>query len=101
MSEVIRKIDFAPKIRKEEFPNIVIADVNETTPLVVQLLEEGDVPVIGVVGHSRKIIARISKSAYNIDRIMRTHQDVTLNQGVSDRVRIYSVREYLEVMRWI
>ncbi len=100
MSEIIRRIDFTPKIRKEEFPNIVIADVNETTPLVVQLLEEGDMPVIGVIGNSRKIIARISKSAYNIDKLMRTHSDITLNQEVSNRVRIRSVREYLEVMRW-
>lgn len=100
MSGVVTKLDFSPKIVKEEFPNIVIADANDTTPLVVGLLEKGEVALVCVVEKKRKVVGHISKSAYNIDRILRTHGDVTLNQSVSNRVRIRSVQEYLEVMDW-
>ena len=100
MSSVVTKIDFSPKIIKEEFPNIVIADANDTTPLVAGLLEKGTMALICAVDKKRKVVGHISESAYNIDRILRTHGDVTLNQSVSNRVRIHSVREYMEVMDW-
>lgn len=101
MNDIVTKIDFGPKIVKEDFPNIVIADANDTTPLVVSLLEKGDMALICVVEKKRKVVAHISRSAFNMDRILRTHGDVTLNQSVANRVRIHSVKEYLEVMNWM
>lgn len=83
---------------KDVQTHILIHDINDTTPLVVQLLEDGDVPVIAEYNGQRRIMKRMSTSAYNIDKILRTHKEIEYVDGEGLHTPIKTIRDYLEVI---
>jgi len=94
---VVTELSFKNTV-KEQFPNVVLRSVNDTTPLVVKLLEKGELPLVGILGDIRKVVAYISPSAYNIEKLLRTHDDIVYNRDENTRVQIRSVVDYLEVV---
>lgn len=97
---VITKLDFSNKFVKEQYPNITLPEVNQTTPLIVKLLEPGEIPLIGILNDVKKVIAKISDSAYNVDKLLRTHSEVVFNKSKDESYDIASVLDYLEVIVW-
>lgn len=79
------------------YPYIEITNINDTTPLILSVLEKGDITVIGEYKGQRRVLGSISDSAYNMDKILRTHE--TFNYVEKDCVtEIDSIRKYLEVL---
>lgn len=96
-----RSIDvdaFTAKRVNARYPNIFIPSLNGTTPLVVELLEKGELPVIGEHNGQRRVICYISESAYNIDKLLRTHDVLKYMSDADSTYDVHSVREYLEVV---
>ena len=61
---------------KRKYPYIKLSECNDTTPLVVSLLEEGDTPLVVTrdgVDYNPK---EISLSALNINKLLRVHDNV-------------------------
>ena len=93
---------FTSKQVQYKYPYIRLKELNDTTPLVVSMLEEGDIPLLAEYKGITKVISHISSSAYNIDKLIRTHSGVVYCKAASDEREIYSAREYLEVISgWI
>lgn len=82
---------------EETYPNLVIVldAANQTVPVVVKTLEEGDMQLIIEFDGRRKCVARISKSAINIHRLLRTTSGLHLNYGNGSMVEIKDVETYL------
>lgn len=82
---------------EETYPNIVImlTGPNDTVPVVVKTLMEGDMQLIIEYNGRRKCVARISKSAINIDRLLRTTGNIFLNFGGEKRIEITDIETYL------
>lgn len=83
------------------YPCIRIDDLNDTTPLLVDFLESGEVPVMATYKGVSKVVCNISLSAYNIDKILRTHNEVFFLKQPGDEVQIRNIQGYLEVLSWI
>jgi hypothetical protein len=81
-----------------QYPYIKLNNINDTTPLVLSTLENGPMKIIGEYKGQCKVLGSMSGSAYNIDKLLRTHD--SLDYVVSDgNVNcITTVREYLEVL---
>lgn len=87
---------------QSKFPCVMLRNLNETTPLVVSMLEEGDLPLLAEYKGQKRIVKNISDSAYNIDKLIRTHGDLTYFESEDSVREIATVREYLEVIvGWI
>lgn len=97
---VVTNINLSGQRLREQFPNVFLEEVNQTTPVVVSLLEKGDIPVIGELNGERKVIAHMSSSAYNIDKLMRTHSSVRYSKSETERFSLTSIADYLEVVAW-
>lgn len=95
---IVTDIDFTPKTVQLTYPSLELEDLSEVTPLVIGLLQEGDIPVVGVYNGKRKVIARISPSACNVDKILRTHNSVYVRESETDKCFIRDVRDWLEVL---
>lgn len=98
---VITKLDFNDKVRDAEYPNILLPEVNQATPLIVKLLDPGTLPLVGELNGIKKVIARVSDSAYNIDKLLRTHSEVRFNKNKEESYDLSSITDYLEVFNWI
>lgn len=98
--EVVTNIDFDKKPVDVPFPYFVLPELNQTTPLVVKALEAGDIPVIGILGGAKKVIAKVSPSVLNVDKLLRTHGRVTYMTGQETSYQLNSVLDYLEAI-WI
>lgn len=83
----------------ETFPNVLVMHPNDTLPVVVRSLEEGDVQLIVEFNGARKCVARMSPSAINIQMLLRTIGSVeyVISQGVS--TTITCIDEYLSCVR--
>lgn len=79
----------------EEYPNIVIVNPNDTVPVVIKSLEEGETQLIIEWQGKRKCVKRISKSAYNIDKLLRTTGSIFLNFGGEKRIEVPDIETYL------
>lgn len=84
-----------------KIPHFILSEINETLPLVVSVLEPGEVQLVATYNGQQRVVGSISKSAYNVDKILRTQQNLIYvdDNGKHD---IRSVRDYLEVLQgWI
>lgn len=79
----------------EEFPNVLIQSPNETLPVIVQTLEKGDMQLIVEFNGQRKVVARISESAYNIDRLIRTVGKIIYRKSITDVIEVMDIPTYL------
>lgn len=81
-----------------QYPYITLKNINETTPLVLSTLTKGDMKIIGEYKGQRKVLGSISGSAYNIDKLLRTHETLDYVMSSDTVCSINSVRDYLEVL---
>lgn len=80
----------------ESFPNITVHTLVLTMPTVVQALEKGDMQLIIEHNGERKVPMRISESAVNIDRLLRTCGPITYAKSPTEFCKIESVLDYLK-----
>lgn len=79
----------------EKFPNIVITMPNDNLPVVIKSLEKGDMQLIVEFQGKRKVVARISESALNIDKLIRTVGLVNYCSSKKSSVEVADVTTYL------
>lgn len=79
----------------EAFPSVVIDNPNDNVPVVVRSLEKGDMQLIVQLGGKRRVVERISTSALNIDKLIRTVGSIVYQKSPTERIVISSVVEYL------
>lgn len=82
----------------EVFPNFLVNNPNDTIPLIVPSLEMGDYQLIIDLNGNRKVIARISLSAYNVDRLIRCTGSLIYRQSSEVSHVLLNVEKYLEVV---
>lgn len=100
MSEKMNVNDFSKRTTEVRYPFLKILTPNATVPLIVSVLEEGEVPLLLTLNGVSKVIKRISKSAYNIDKMLRTCGSLEYHRGEGDVVLINDIVDYLEVFTW-
>ena len=79
----------------ETFPNVVITMPNDNVPVVIKSLEEGDMQLIVEFQGKRKVVARISESALNIDKLIRTVGLVNYCSSNESSVEVADITTYL------
>lgn len=100
MSEQIDIYEFSKRTTPVIYPYLKILEPNNTTPLIVSVLETGDMPLIIELDGIRKVVARISMSALNIDKLLRTCGSLELTKSADEVTLIKEVTDYLEVFEW-
>lgn len=79
----------------ETFPNIIISNPNDSVPVIIKSLEEGDMQLIVEFQGKRKVVAKISESALNIDKLLRVVGSIIYCMSISERIEITDVATYL------
>lgn len=79
----------------ETYPNLLICNPNNTVPVVVRNLQEGDMQLIAEWNGKRKVVARISPSAYNVNMLLRTTGSLKYNLGNNVGIDINDIETYL------
>ncbi len=83
------------------YPNIIINDLNRCIPIVVSCLIEGDIPLLGTLNGTTKIIKKIDRSALNIEKLLRI-SSITVYLTEKEYYNVSNVKEYMEVcFKWI
>lgn len=84
---------------EETFPYFLITHPNDTLHPVVRSLEQGDMQLVVEYKGVRKCVTRMSRSAHNVDKLLRTTGPIeyVMAEGVS--ATISSVEEYLGCVR--
>jgi len=80
----------------EIFPNVLITNPTDVVPTVVEALEKGDMQLIVEWQGKKKVVARISESADNIDKLLRVIRHITYSKSQDERIVINSIPEYLD-----
>lgn len=82
-------------------PYFIMPEINDTLPLIVGLLEPGKVQLVATYNGQQRVVGSISKSAYNVDKILRTQNNLTYVDKKGSHI-LKGVRDYLEVLQgWI
>lgn len=79
----------------EKYPNLMLCSPNDTVPVVVKNLQEGDMQLIAEWNGKRKVLAYISPSAYNVSMLLRTTGLLKYNMGENVGIDITDVETYL------
>lgn len=79
----------------ETFPNIVIPTPNDTLVVVIPTLEKGDMQLITEFNGKRKVLTKISPSAYNIDKLLRTVGTLSYKLSSELQIEIPDISTYL------
>lgn len=79
----------------EKFPCILISAPNQTVPLVVSGLEKGDMQLHCEYQGKRKVVAYISESAFNIDKLIRTLGSICYRISPEISMDISDIETYL------
>ena len=82
------------------YPNVFLGEVNVSTAIVLQALEEGVIPVIGESNGEKRIIKNISDSVFNIEKLLRIHRNIYYNKSEAENFKLKDVKDYLEVIEW-
>ena len=93
--------EFSAAKAAEEFPNVEVGGLNDTFALVLSLLEEGNIPLIANHANERRIMGKISPSAYNIKKLLQTQDSLKVNISNDKSVDINCLKDYMEVVEWI
>lgn len=91
--------DFVSRKTEEAFPNFLITNPNQTLPVVVRNLEEGDTQLIVEVNGVRKCVKRVSRSALNVNKLLRTVGSFEYVLGQGSSVTITDIEKYLNCVR--
>lgn len=83
------------------YPHIRIDDLNKCVPLVITALEEGNIPLLGTLKGTTKIVKNISKSALNFSKLLRvTSLSIVFSETESSEVT--NILDYMEAaQKWI
>lgn len=92
----LKKFD-VPKV-SVNYPNFYINAISNASVVVFQLLDEGEVPLIVEHKGERRIVKRISLSAYNMSRLLRIHDKVCFCVSEENTVEVTDVETYMEVI---
>lgn len=88
--------ELTEKRTSESYPNITINNPNDAAVVVLtRALEKGDMQVIIKHKGVRKVVAKISPSAFNIDKLLRVLGEVDYVMGQNASITITSVEDYL------
>ena len=80
---------------QESFPNILITNPNEAVPVVVRTLEKGDMQLIMEYNGARKVVAKISRSALNVHKLIRVLNSVEYFIAPGSSITINEISDYL------
>lgn len=104
MEEIRSKLDVdALRSRKTSmpYPHVKLTELNRCIPVVISSLEKGDVPVLGTLNGVTKIVANMSKSALNINKLIKV-SNISLVLSDYEEYLITNIVEYMEVAnKWI
>lgn len=87
--------ELTEKKASERFPNILVLTPNETLPVVVRTLEKGDMQLIVEFNGKRKVVASISESAYNINKLIRTVGHISYRKSSEEVIDVGDITTYL------
>ena len=79
-----------------QYPILVIGNANDTIPLVTTTLEKGDMQLVLIYNGQKKVIGKISESAHNISKLLRTCGSIEYMKAKDESYEIHSVAEYLD-----
>ena len=79
----------------ESFPNILITNPNEAVPVVVRTLEKGDMQLIMEYNGVRKVIDKISPSAFNVHKLVRVLGSIQYVLASNLSIEIKEISDYL------
>ena len=85
------------KIEKK-FPRLIIPNPNNTLPVAVKLLEEGEYHLIMRYNGAEKVIKYVSLSPLNVQLLLRSVDSIIYELNELQRFNITSVEEYLEAL---
>lgn len=89
---------FSQRTIQAGYPYFKLREMSQVTPSVVKLLEEGDIHLRGAYNGKEVVVMRISKSAYNVWRLIRTHGSLTYCVSPEESFLIEDVEQYLEII---
>lgn len=99
---MITKVDprefSSSKITIKKAPIIELPYLHETTKVICEALEKGEIPVIGELDGERKVLCQISESAYNIIKLLTIYDEIFYTNDAGNKFTIRKVVEYLEVI---
>ena len=90
--------EFSSSKTKRVYPYLRLLDPVETLPLVIKHLELGEMPLTIIYEGSERVVARISKSPYNISKILRCCGAMKYFKSEEESADVTSVLEYMEVL---
>ena len=100
MSEKLNIYEFSKRTTDTTYPYMVIVSPNATVPLIIRDIESGDIPLVVTINGNRKVVTRMSGSAYNVDKLIRTCGALELHKSEQEVKLINSVVEYMEEFSW-
>lgn len=100
MSESINIYEFSKRTTEEVFPYITIVSPNNTVPLIVSVVEPGDIPLVIELNGTKKVVARMSASAFNVDKLMRTCGSLEYHVDKDNVILLQDITDYMEVFEW-
>lgn len=89
---------FSERKTQSAYPYVELLDINMTLPLVLSFLEKGEVQIIAEYKGKRRVVGVMSKSAYNMNKLIKTQGRVVYHKSESEAAEISSVVDYLEVV---
>ena len=83
---------------KLNYPCILIDNPNRTLPLMVRNLEEGDMQLIVEFNGKTKVVKKMSRSALNVDKLIRTNGTLKYVISKDIIIPINSITDYLSCL---
>ena len=78
------------------YPNLTIVNPNDTVPVMVKILEKGDMQLLIEFKGVMKVVSTISESAMNIDKLLRTCGQLIYAKAENKKYIINDILEYME-----
>ena len=79
------------------YPYFLIDEPQPTIPVILQNVREGDIPVHLQYKGRETVVAHMSKSAYNIQKVLRGSGPIKIVMSAERVVEIKTIEQYLEV----
>ena len=96
MSEKINIQKLTENRTIEQYPNVLITKPVEVLPMLISALEKGDMQLVVEWKGQKKVVAKISSSAYNFHKLLRILDSVEYVMAKDIKVHISSVTDYLD-----